>query len=1009
MKENFTDVSQFINSLISLKFLPVIKSQIKLQREFIHKCKNGLTELQLIADSEFGSDKTGFIQKAIWVNKKIDKLILPYFQKDNRNSMQEMFPELNAALEKFVSEADESVIEYQDAERFLTNANDKFLLKILKPAKKFFYAVSNIPVSISNSFRKLFNKPLKEKRNWKRIVLLKKLQRYHLYYNLSINLLELERKLFLQRSSTAKELWMIYELLDEKINQKLFLSGENQTSPKSDQPDILIKTKQLQSRLTQFAESLSNEIEALIEPVFAEYKIDYSKAGTIEYPKRRLTKRVLQKKDKQLKHLFSIMHLGWENNFTVMGDDWQMSNELYLIRYNTLVQLEKYKSVFRLSIQKNLLPRSEEIVSFVKKLNDDLQSTINKIDLTNSYYGIKTKIHQGLTDRLIPELNSALLDQNLSGLTAEFDNIVQEAINNVKEKRLLVKTVEYDREVKDSEINTFSPKEILEYSAAPKFFKTTGQLKNLINTQVQQIQNELTEIDHVSDFTIDSALNLLELENDIDQSKTIAIEGLDRAVNRLVEIRTKFENLSTVFDREMSSATNAFNIDLKNLTETEKIFDIRLTLAKAKALQRSKQVRKQLTENIKNVIPQLYLLLKKGFGKLKIAYKKIRDKFGLAPAAKVITSEVSDFLADTESAIHKLPFVYQRLFEVKPLADERFFFGRNSEIREMNKALTNWQKGKFAPTIVIGEKGSGSTSLINYFLSNDAREFEIIRSSVLKPISGLDSLFGFLSDILKDDKFESVEDIIEYLNKLPSKKIIIIENLQRMFLRKVDGFQVLNSFFEIISKTNKNIFWLSTCTLYSWDYLNKTIHASDYFGFIINLKKLDEDQITNLVSKRHRVSGYNIEYEADESILKSKSFKKLNEDEKQPYLMKKYFSELNKFAQSNISLALIFWLRSAKEIVDDVIKIGSPPDLDYSFLENLSSDKVFTLNALLLHDGLQEEDHSMIFSVPLNKSRLLFLLLRDDGIIVKQNDLFIINPLLYRQIVSLLKSKNIIH
>ena len=78
---------------------------------------------------------------------------------------------------------------------------------------------------------------------------------------------------------------------------------------------------------------------------------------------------------------------------------------------------------------------------------------------------------------------------------------------------------------------------------------------------------------------------------------------------------------------------------------------------------------------------------------------------------------------------------------------------------------------------------------------------------------------------------------------------------------------------EIISKTNKNIFWISTCTIYSWIYLNKTIHALDYWGYMINLKKLDEEQITNLVSKRHRVSGYNIEYQADESTLKSKSFK----------------------------------------------------------------------------------------------------------------------------------------
>ena len=125
--------------------------------------------------------------------------------------------------------------------------------------------------------------------------------------------------------------------------------------------------------------------------------------------------------------------------------------------------------------------------------------------------------------------------------------------------------------------------------------------------------------------------------------------------------------------------------------------------------------------------------------------------------------------------------------------------------------------------------------------------------------------------------------------------------------------------------------------------------------------------------------------------------------------MKKYFEELNKFAQSNISLALLFWLRSAKEILDDVIKIGKPPELDYSFLESFSEDKIFALSTLVLHDGLTQKDHSDIFNIPISKSELLFMLMHDDGIIIKQNNLFIVNPLLYRQVVGLLKSRNILH
>ena len=103
-------------------------------------------------------------------------------------------------------------------------------------------------------------------------------------------------------------------------------------------------------------------------------------------------------------------------------------------------------------------------------------------------------------------------------------------------------------------------------------------------------------------------------------------------------------------------------------------------------------------DNVKNIIPKFLLLLKKGIAKLKEFYQQVRELFGLAPAAKAITSEVSDYLVETQSAIQKFPFVYQRLFAVKPLDDERFFFGREAELEELNKALTNWQKEKFAPS-----------------------------------------------------------------------------------------------------------------------------------------------------------------------------------------------------------------------------------------------------------------------------------------------------------------------
>lgn len=135
----------------------------------------------------------------------------------------------------------------------------------------------------------------------------------------------------------------------------------------------------------------------------------------------------------------------------------------------------------------------------------------------------------------------------------------------------------------------------------------------------------------------------------------------------------------------------------------------------------------------------------------------------------------------------------------------------------------------------------------------------------------------------------------------------------------------------------------------------------------------------------------------------------MNDQEKQDYLQKEFFYALNKFAKSNISLALLFWLRSTKNVTKDTITIASLKELDFSFLLSLSINKIFTIYNLLLHDGLTVEQHSEIFNDTSSNNEMLLQVLFDDGLIIKKENRYLVNPLLYRQTVDLLQSKNIIH
>ncbi|QQS37779.1 MAG: hypothetical protein IPM56_07475 [Ignavibacteriales bacterium] len=1007
MHENFTATEKLFRDLVELHIVEPHKTTLEQLKKYIAGFSVEMGSLLKKYSEVTTPEASVDLNKIVTAHEKIGNLISSIPQDEKAISIEQWYPVFFREVSEIISASQLIVSDYQDEDRFKLLDGEGFLLKIRKRLKNVLYKISNLDRKIFNLLLKLFRKPLKPDRPWQHIILFRNLRKYFLYCEYSFSLIELKRNYFKLRSSLVKQMWQVYE-----GNEKVFF---NETSThlnenvEQQKKNLFVLNDSLQTQIKEYESSLSEFIDSSIKKLFEEYKLRYLQSGTIEFPSRRISDKSISKKTKQLSRSFARVNDGWANNFTALLDDWQLNNEIYVIRYKIVLQQQKLKAAITSRFESTILPVFETLITNILDLKKSAESFNTVNDFQKNFPELKNKIKSEFAGKNVVHTIEKLYESDLTGIVSGFDGFIADSVDSIGDTRILVRTDDYTDEIKDSEMNKFSPKEILEYTAEPQYFTSSAKLKTEISTSIEKVQLELSEIDHIPDFALDSALIKLQSENDIEQALSTASEGFSRTIKKIQEIkeRLKTQNISVLGNLDKS--VNSFLAELLNLTVTEKIFNIRITLAKAKAIQKSTALKEKVVHSVNEAFPKVLNAVKNSFNFLSTHYKRIINVFGLAPSAKVIATEVSDYLAETQLAINRLPFVYQKLFENRALEDERFFIGREHEISRLNKAYKYWAEGKFAPSIIIGEKGCGATSLINIFMKDISPEVNIYRFSITEPVRDLKDMLRYFSKVLDNASFESADDLITYLNSTSKKNILIVENLQKLFLRKVNGFRVLKIFFEIISKTNKNTFWISTCTLYGWIYIDKTIHAPDYFGHVIHLDKLNEEQIINLVTKRHRVSGYDIEYEADENILKSKSFRKLTDNEKQPYLLNKYFSGLNKFAQSNTSLALIYWLRSARNADSDLIKIGPPPELDYSFLNTLSTDKVFALYAMLIHDGLKIEDHSVIFDMPVASSNLLFILMHDDGIIVKHNELYTINPLLYRHVVGLLKSKNIIH
>jgi hypothetical protein len=344
-----------------------------------------------------------------------------------------------------------------------------------------------------------------------------------------------------------------------------------------------------------------------------------------------------------------------------------------------------------------------------------------------------------------------------------------------------------------------------------------------------------------------------------------------------------------------------------------------------------------------------------------------------------------------------------------PLTEMSIFTGRVREIEKMHRAYESWRKGKYSPTVIVGEKWSGQTTLINYFIETHIGQNNVIYIDRLEYSCNESELIMIWKEMLGDESLNSFADITIAIKSRFAGKVFVMENLQTSHLRTIHGFDNLKILMKLISETSRDVFWLCSANLYSWQYFDKTIEIASFFGYVIRLDPFSDDQLRELIMKKNSISGYRIYFIPSPKDMANKKFARLNEEEKQLFLRDKFFSQLNNFAHGNISLALSYWLLSTTNITDRSIEITAFKSPDFSFINNLSHEKIFFIYLLIMHDGLTLERMVAIYNRSEESLRLMMIMLRDDGIIIEKSNRFVVNPLIYRHTINMLKAKNLIY
>lgn len=325
------------------------------------------------------------------------------------------------------------------------------------------------------------------------------------------------------------------------------------------------------------------------------------------------------------------------------------------------------------------------------------------------------------------------------------------------------------------------------------------------------------------------------------------------------------------------------------------------------------------------------------------------------------------------------------------------------EIAKIQTAIADFECGQNLNIAIISEPFSGKTTILDAIEKmNPEKVTRLSFSSIVK----------------------SKEDI-----KIPenSKRVVIIDDCNFLYERKIGGFETLEYFLRSVV-TSSNIF-ITTWNLYSWNYLDEVLNIGDIFPVQIKLPKFTKDQVKESILSKYEANE--IKFEEDVEFEKEKVFeprkftisiKPLEKNINIPYyklnysllkdrLLKKeervgieelIFEKIQRISNGNPGVAKIIWNKSLEYPIIKPSKIN-----DVSFNIDLDYKESFVLFLILSMKSINSDELSEILGPDFQVDKIIFRL-TNQGLIAVDDISCNIKPEALKSNVDFLKKLRLV-
>lgn len=663
-----------------------------------------------------------------------------------------------------------------------------------------------------------------------------------------------------------------------------------------------------------------------------------------------------------------------------------------------IFELENSAGESILSVYRRLSTRSKGSLVF-QPIRNRFESAIERI--INSYPNFY----------IVFQTNENLAFEPDDSLTVKIAKFIRRAQRSI-ERRISWSYHPLNRngQKKTTKVRKIPWKSILKRRIESDLQMTIVEWVNGIDAHLNKIRSALKESARVLHFNLESAaIETTGSSTNPDMARQTALGSFDRVIARLnsafEEAAEDWQKLRSTLSEESSRFINQVHRDCDVADTVGAIASGKLEDFSGSLQNAQDQIKKWFHVALKHVA-RAWIFLRDNFG-------LARAKLGLKPA------ETHDWIgaldnATVEFAQRNIPPLYKRVFRFDPLGDEEFFVSRDESLGYIRDAEKRWALGLPSSIGIYGPGGSGKTSLVTcaqqrFFQGSKVfvNTMERYPSDTNELIKQMVTHFQLKISIPPKD----IEDLANLINKNVGPAVAIVEGANLLFTRSMNGFKIIDSFFDLVARTRPAILWIITMSEEAWRYLDAVKRISGYFTCVINARNMDREDLERVIMVRHEITGYELEFASQENHSNFFHWKKRKTPEEvQNNLRKRFFDDLHRATDGNLFASIYYWLCAAEFQGEEKVRIQVLKPLEMGAIRSLNHGQAACLVAALQQGMLWPETYTKIFRATPPQAAMCLNELREKSILLyRGHGEFVPNPIVIPNATRVLRERNLIH